>query len=629
MYRKSINFTREYLILGFFILTAATAWAQRPLGTDVSGYQTNVNWITLKNAGVKFAWAKATEANYYYSPCFVATPGYSNQIAGATNAGIYIGAYHFARPSHDPNITGASSADTEAAYFWSIAGQYIKNGRGFLVPMLDWEDPGVSNQLTSAQMSQWVNEWCNTVSNDAAAAGVVGVRPVVYTGTWYSVPSGSYPGLTTAVTNRANWMSGYTGASAQYGYPATSPWPSWKIWQYADTNWSGGDADVYNGTLGYFVQNFFIGAPSISPTNVAIVLGTNATFSVTASGSSPFTYQWLFNGKVIPGANSASFTVTNAQLTNAGNYSAIITNSATVVSTIPAFLSVAAPLTNAAGSALAPPNMLNWWTADGNPNDINGTNNAIPYNSLYYTNGEECLAFHFDGLNNYLSPIGATEISPNWTVCMWVNRQNAPGVSAALMGDSTYALKLEQYGTNSNTHDVGFSKSGVGDYMFNPVYSAPANKWVHLAFVATTTSVSLYTNGVFEGSTNVSGFLMPRAFIGVDWFSGSPSDFLAANLDEIQTFHSALTATQISAIYAAGAAGLVRAPQFTGIATDSNDQVQLNLIGLTGKNFKLYYTTDLLNWNSLSTFSNPSGAVQYTDTVNSASAPQVFYRAAQ
>jgi GH25 family lysozyme M1 (1,4-beta-N-acetylmuramidase) len=36
--------------------------AQRPLGTDVSSYQSaSLNWASLKSNGIVFAWAKATE----------------------------------------------------------------------------------------------------------------------------------------------------------------------------------------------------------------------------------------------------------------------------------------------------------------------------------------------------------------------------------------------------------------------------------------------------------------------------------------------------------------------------------------------------------------------------------------
>lgn len=38
----------------------------------------------------------------------------------------------------------------------------------------------------------------------------------------------------------------------------TGPWPGWDIWQYGDTNWSGGDSDAYNGTFQNFLATFAI-----------------------------------------------------------------------------------------------------------------------------------------------------------------------------------------------------------------------------------------------------------------------------------------------------------------------------------------------------------------------------------
>ena len=252
------------------------AMAQRPLGTDVSGYQPSINWTTVKNGGVAFAWAKATEGTGYTNPSF------TSQEAGAKSVGIYIGAYHFARPSSHPNITGASSADSEAAYFWSVAGNYVKLGGGYLVPMLDWEDTGATtnNGFTATMMSAWVNEWCNAVSNSARLNGVPGVRPVVYTGTWYSVPGSTYPGLTTAVTSWPSWIAAYpTSPNPQTGGPSSSyPWSTWNIWPYADTNWSGGDADVFNGDATGLNSYVIPNAPaSPSPANNATNVSTTPT----------------------------------------------------------------------------------------------------------------------------------------------------------------------------------------------------------------------------------------------------------------------------------------------------------------------------------------------------------------
>lgn len=56
-------------------------------------------------------------------------------------------------------------------------------------------------------------------------------------------------------------------------------------------------------------------APAVSPTvstqpaNVTVAVGSAATFSVTAGGSAPLTYQWKRNGANIAGATSASYNI--------------------------------------------------------------------------------------------------------------------------------------------------------------------------------------------------------------------------------------------------------------------------------------------------------------------------------
>jgi GH25 family lysozyme M1 (1,4-beta-N-acetylmuramidase) len=628
MMRRISPFVLGGLSFCLALLVSTSVQAQRPLGCDMSSYQPSVNWAQLTNAGVKFAWTKATEGTYYID-AYIAT-----HESGAKGAGVYMGLYHYAKPSDDPNITGASSADTEATYFWNVASNYVKSGGTYLVPALDWEDTGETTGLSAATLSAWVNEWCLSVSNKAAAAGVFGVRPVVYTGTWYSEPSSSHSGLTTAVTNWANWMSDYSGESAQTGSPTTYPWVSWNIWQYDDTNtavanWTGGDVDVFNGTLAGFIKTFVIGSNNApvftsSPTNITVGVGSNVTFAVQASGPAPLGFQWRFGGKVIPGATSSNYTITSVQMTNAGGYTVTVSNSYASVPSSAAFLSVLGPQTNATGSVLAPAGMVNWWPAQGNAHDIYGANNATPCNGMSYTNGEVGLAFHFDGSTSYLTPGTTNYIAPAWTVCLWVNRQNAPGASAALMGDGTNVLKLEQY---SGTREVGISESGVADYVFSPAYTVPAGVWTHLAFVGTSTAVTLYTNGVSEGSVSVSSFPLSRACIGADLIAGNPTDFMLGSLDEIQTFNVALSAAEISDVYNAGSAGLVCAPEFTGTVSTNSGHLQLQMQGLTGKNFTLRGSPNLVNWVTLGTIPNPTGATNYTGSTTANT--QQFYRLEQ
>jgi hypothetical protein len=69
--------------------------------------------------------------------------------------------------------------------------------------------------------------------------------------------------------------------------------------------------------------------PSIvaHPQSQTVNPGSNVTFSVTANGTAPLSYQWRFNGASISGATSSTFTRSNVQHTNAGFYSVAVANS--------------------------------------------------------------------------------------------------------------------------------------------------------------------------------------------------------------------------------------------------------------------------------------------------------------
>jgi len=62
------------------------------------------------------------------------------------------------------------------------------------------------------------------------------------------------------------------------------------------------------------------------PINQAVGVGGTATFSVSANGTQPLTYQWIFNGTNILGATNTLLTLTNVQFTQAGNYSVVVAN---------------------------------------------------------------------------------------------------------------------------------------------------------------------------------------------------------------------------------------------------------------------------------------------------------------
>jgi len=69
-------------------------------------------------------------------------------------------------------------------------------------------------------------------------------------------------------------------------------------------------------------------SPSITthPLSQNVTVGASPTFSVTASGTAPLSYQWRFNGTNLAYATASAYTCSNAQTTDAGNYSVLISN---------------------------------------------------------------------------------------------------------------------------------------------------------------------------------------------------------------------------------------------------------------------------------------------------------------
>lgn len=81
----------------------------------------------------------------------------------------------------------------------------------------------------------------------------------------------------------------------------------------------------------------------ISPQSVNVVIGSNATLGVVASGTAPLNYQWYFNGTELPGAAASSLLRNNAQPIHSGHYQVVVSNAfgsvtsqvATLVVTLP------------------------------------------------------------------------------------------------------------------------------------------------------------------------------------------------------------------------------------------------------------------------------------------------------
>ncbi|PNG25956.1 glycoside hydrolase family 25 protein [Methylocella silvestris] len=130
-------------------------------GIDVSKYQGEIDWASVRGAGVQFAWIKATEGGDHVDDKF------AQNWASAKAAGIPRGAYHFAywcRP-----------AEEQAAWFTAN----VPNDPDALPPVLDVEWNGQSKTCPRKVPRDVAISEMKIIL--AAMERAYGKRPVIYT----------------------------------------------------------------------------------------------------------------------------------------------------------------------------------------------------------------------------------------------------------------------------------------------------------------------------------------------------------------------------------------------------------------------------------------------------------------
>jgi GH25 family lysozyme M1 (1,4-beta-N-acetylmuramidase) len=217
-------------------------------GIDISHWQgtlTASDWTSIKNAGYKFAFMKATQGNSYNDPEF------ANNITTSTAKGLLAGPYHFCEL--DTGYGDATDPVTEANHFLSIIMPYYQTG-AYLPPVADVER--FPTGLTTAQLQTLTSTWVQAFSDRIYDA--LSVRPIVYNS---KSKANSYYTSSVAGSHEL-WLAWWKGTGTT-SPPVASDTPLWGIWQF--WQWSDGsdsiaqaspvpgisgnvDRDVYYGT---------------------------------------------------------------------------------------------------------------------------------------------------------------------------------------------------------------------------------------------------------------------------------------------------------------------------------------------------------------------------------------------
>ncbi|MGH3731494.1 MAG: GH25 family lysozyme [Micromonosporaceae bacterium] len=175
-------------------------------GIDVSHWQGSINWTSVRNSGVQFAYIKATEGTTYKDP------RWGSNFTNSYYAGVIRGSYHFARP-------GSSSGYTQANFFYNNGGKWSADNRT-LPGALDLE--AGCHGLSQSAMRSWIYSFYSRYK------ALSGRDVVIYTTrSWWSSCTGGWTGQ----ASRSPMWVAHWGVSSP---SLPSGWSFYTFWQYTN-----------------------------------------------------------------------------------------------------------------------------------------------------------------------------------------------------------------------------------------------------------------------------------------------------------------------------------------------------------------------------------------------------------
>ena len=300
----------------------------------------------------------------------------------------------------------------------------------------------------------------------------------------------------------------------------------------------------------------------LQPTNQTAIVGGDCSFSVIAAGTTPLSYQWMLNGTNLAAGTASSLALTNVQLSDAGSYSVLISNS------VGTLLSSNATLTVNPPCAPLSAGLVSWWQGENSTADAVGGNNGTVagYGTFGYGPGVVGQAFVFDGIHRDRVDVGnppSLQLQ-DLTIEVWVKRASPTVISldennqdGAQCGGGGMVFSYGRAGYGFGLLDNGqliLSRIDVDGVLSTGVVTD--TNWHHVAVTKVGSTTVFYIDGSPASallSYTTTNTFDTSAAIGSrgDAFGGT----FWGMVDEPSVYSRALSGAEIQSIYAAGASG--------------------------------------------------------------------------
>jgi hypothetical protein len=309
----------------------------------------NIWWCVGVGLALLLATFRAAAADCVWPPATVgwwAGEGNANDIAGANNgslqggvtfAGGMVGqAFDFDPVSGTVNVPDSPSlrlTNQLTIEAW-INARTLLSGPGTYVLVSKMGGAGGNNGFQFNLVADRIQGVFNSPGQGWFTASIFS-GPIITPGVWYHVA------WTYDQSEMKLYCNGEQVASAVIGAHIIAPSASNLHISGYDNNECYFDGlidepSVYNRALSASEIASIYRAGSLGKCSVPVIIsqpqgqvgywGKSVTFGVRAVGRAPLHYQWQKDGSPVAGASASSLVLTNLQLTDAGNYSVMVTN---------------------------------------------------------------------------------------------------------------------------------------------------------------------------------------------------------------------------------------------------------------------------------------------------------------
>ncbi|HVE56299.1 MAG TPA: LamG-like jellyroll fold domain-containing protein, partial [Pyrinomonadaceae bacterium] len=210
-----------------------------------------------------------------------------------------------------------------------------------------------------------------------------------------------------------------------------------------------------------------------------------------------------------------------------------------------------------------PNNLTAWYPGDGNPNDIQGGNNATLENGATYGNGKVGQGFQFDGTDDQITiPHNANQNGgTNLTLEAWINPTTLLHGGTIIQKRTSgniggYVFETTQPPTSA-PNGLHFVIMIGGTYqILNPANVLTTNTWQHVVATYDGAFMRIYVNGVEVGSRAQTGAIdNSTAPVVIGRNVVNPSLAFQGGIDEPALYNRALSAAEIRDQFYAGSGG--------------------------------------------------------------------------